>query len=473
MTSLAPSPTTSAPPRQPAGRAKGGANAVLAASLMGFFVIALDALVVTVALPDISSSVKGGMSGLQWVVDGYTLMFAALMLSAGALSDRIGASRAYGMGLALFTAASAACGFAPNLTLLIVARLVQGAAASLMMPASLALVRQAFPDAEKRARAIAIWTGAGAIAAAFGPVAGGALTSALSWRAIFFLNLPVGLIGLLLLTRAPRSERRSSPIDLPGQLSGVIALAGLTYGVIEGGARGFTTPQVLVTLVVAAVAAVVFLVVESRQKQPMMPLTLFRSRTMSVSAAAGFSINAAFYGSIFILSLFFQKAHGMSAFSAGLMFLPMTAVVAMMNLFFAAKIARRYGPRLPIALGQAGTAAALLGLLAVGNDTPTWVLALVVLPVAFAGSLSVPALTALLMGSVPAERAGSAAGILNTARQVGGALSVAVFGALVADPDTFSTGMHTSLVIAAALLASTAAASVFLLPKPKPAVSAS
>jgi MFS transporter, DHA2 family, methylenomycin A resistance protein len=471
MTSVAPSPTTSATQSPPV--VKSGSNTVLTASLMGFFVIALDALVVTVALPDISRSVSGGMSGLQWVVDGYTLAFASLMLSAGALSDRIGASRAYGLGLGLFTAASAACGFAPNLTMLIVARLVQGAAASLMMPASLALVRQAFPDAEKRARAIAIWTGAGAVAAAFGPVAGGALTTALSWRAIFFLNLPVGLLGLILLTRAPKSPRQSAPIDLPGQLTGVLALAGLTYGLIEGGASGFGTPRVIVTLVIAALSAIAFAVVESRQEKPMMPLSLFRTRTMSVTAAAGFSINAAFYGSIFVLSLFFQQGHNLSPLSAGLMFLPMTALVAVMNLFFAARIARRFGPRLPIAVGQAGTALALLGLLAVGNSTPEWILALAVLPVAFAGSLSVPALTALLMGSVAPERAGSAAGILNTARQVGGAMSVAVFGALVAHRDTFSSGMRTSLVVSAVLLALTAAASQFLLPRPeKPAVKA-
>lgn len=314
MTSLAPSPTATSSPPEEQPKAT-GAGTTLAASLMGFFVIALDALVVTVALPDISSSVSGGMSGLQWVVDGYTLMFAALMLSSGALSDRIGASRAYGIGLALFTAASAACGLAPNLTMLVVARLVQGAAASLMMPASLALVRQAFPDADKRVRAIALWTGAGAVAAAAGPVVGGALTSAIGWRAIFFLNLPVGLIGLALLTRAPRSPRQSAPIDLAGQLTGITALAALTYGVIEGGANGFGSLPVIVTLVVAALSAIVFVIVESKQEKPMMPLNLFRSRTMSVSAAAGFSINAAFYGSIFVLSLFFQQSHGMSAFS--------------------------------------------------------------------------------------------------------------------------------------------------------------
>ena len=465
MTQTPPAPSLSTA-RSSTSPASDGSAATLAAAMMGFFIIALDALVVTVALPAISSSVSGGMSGLQWVVDGYTLMFAALMLSAGALSDRIGASRAFGLGLALFTLASLACGLAPNLGLLIGARLVQGAAASLMMPASLALVRQAFPDAERRVRAITIWTGAGAVAAAAGPVAGGALTSALGWRSIFFLNIPVGLVGLVLLRRAPRSERRPAPVDLPGQLTGVVALAALTFGVIQGGAHGFGNTAALVSLAVAVVSATAFLAVEATTKQPMMPLTLFRSRTMSVTTAAGFSINVAFYGSIFVLSLFFQQAHGLSAITAGLMFLPMTALVAFMNLFVAAKVIKRFGPRLPIALGQAGTAASLLGLLALGNHTPAPLMALAVLPVAFAGSLSVPSLTAMLMGHVPAERAGSAAGVLNTARQVGGALAIAVFGALVADKATFAHGMHTALVISAVLLAITATASALLLPKP-------
>ena len=227
-------------------------NRILAAALFGFFLVGLDALVVTVALPAISHSLSGGMAGLQWVVDGYTLAFAALMLSSGALSDRVGADRAYKIGLIGFTAASVACGVAPNLGLLIAARLVQGTAASVMLPASLALVRQAFPEVGARAKAIAIWTAAGSSAAAAGPVAGGAITSALSWRAIFFLNVPAGILALYLLAKAPRSPRQATHFDLAGLVTSVLTLAGLTYAVIEGGAKGFDSTPVLASLGVAA-----------------------------------------------------------------------------------------------------------------------------------------------------------------------------------------------------------------------------
>lgn len=462
MTTTMPTPTVVGRPEDSGPKSSG---MVLAAALLGFFVTALDALVVNVALPAISSDIGGGITGLQWVVDGYTLMFAALMLSAGSLSDRIGASRAFGGGLALFTIASAACGLAPTLWLLIVARFVQGAAASIMMPASLALVRQAFPDAQKRIRAIATWTAGGAIAAAAGPVAGGALTAAIGWRSIFFLNIPVGIIGLILLARAPRSPRRSAPLDLGGQLTGILALAGITYGVIEGGSLGYSAPLVIGAFVLAGLAALAFVLIERRQATPMMPLHLFRVRTVWVTTAVGFTINVAFYGTIFVLSLFFQQVRGQDALAAGLMFLPMTAVVAIMNLFFAAKVIRRFGPRLPIALGQAGTGIALVVLLTATVHMPTLLLTLLVIPVAFAGSLAVPALTALLMGSVPAERAGAAAGILNTARQVGAALAVALFGVLVSHPQSFQSGMRISLVIGAAVLLSTTVATMTLLKK--------
>ena len=282
-------PTTAQP-----GRRTASPNAVLAAALLGFFVTALDALVVNVALPVIGQDLHGGIAGLQWIVDAYTLTFAALMLSAGAFSDRIGASRAFGTGLALFTVASVACGLAPQMWVLIAARVVQGAAAAMLMPASLALVRQAFPEADKRTRAIATWTAGGAIAAAAGPAVGGLLTSAWNWRSIFFINVPVGLIGLLLLRRTVHSPRRPAPLDLAGQLTAIIGLGGLTIGVIAGGARGYGGPAVVAAFVVAVAAIVTFLVVESRRSHPMMPLSLFRERPVSVTTAAGFTINVAF-----------------------------------------------------------------------------------------------------------------------------------------------------------------------------------
>ncbi|MGQ4599211.1 MFS transporter [Nocardia sp. R6R-6] len=441
--------------------ARGGSPTVLGAALLGFFLISLDALIVTVALPDIGRGLGGGMSGLQWVVDGYTLIFAALMLSAGALSDRIGARRAYGGGIVLFALASAACGLAPALGVLVAARLVQGGAAAVMMPASLALVRQGFPDQAKRARAIAIWTVGGAVAVAAGPVLGGALTASVGWRWIFFVNLPAGLLALALLARVPASPRLPSRLDAVGQVTAVVAMGALTYGVIEGGAEGFGRPFVVVSLLVAAAAAAAFLAAQARGAHPMLPLPLFRSRVVAVSLVVGFMLNAAYYGGVFIFSLYLQQERGQTALHAGLMFIPMTALVAVVNLA-SAKLAELFGSRVPMVAGQLIGTAGLLVLLTAGAHTNVWVVAALMVPVGLGGALTVPALTAMLLDAVPGDRAGTASAVLNTGRQVGGAIAVAVFGALLAGADTFLAGMRWSMLLAAAGLVLTAGATLTL-----------
>jgi MFS transporter, DHA2 family, methylenomycin A resistance protein len=207
------------------GRA--GSGFALAAAVVGFFMITVDAVVVNVALPSIGSELGGGITGLQWVVDGYTLMFAALLLSAGSLSDRIGARRAFGAGLMVFAAASVACGLAPVIGVLVTARFAQGAGAAVMMPSSMALIGQAYPDPVRRARAIAVWAMGGAVASSCGPLLGGVLTQ-VTWRLIFFINVPAGVVALLLLTRVMPSPRRPAPFDWAGQITAVMAMSGLT-----------------------------------------------------------------------------------------------------------------------------------------------------------------------------------------------------------------------------------------------------
>ena len=425
------------------------------------FVVTLDALVVNVALPAIGSDLGGGIAGLQWVVDGYTLMFAALLLSAGALSDRIGARQAYGAGLAVFVVASAACGCAPTLGLLIVARLAQGAGAALIMPTSLALIREAFADAHQRARAIALWALGGAVASAAGPVVGGFLTT-LNWRAIFFINLPVGLVALYLLTRVARSPRRAAPFDWIGQLAAIVGMGGLTYGLIEGGAEGFLNTRVLAALATATIALLAFFAAELHAAHPMVPLGLFGSRPVAVSIAGGFTFTVGFYGLVFLLSLYLQQVRDLSPLETGVAFVPMTGLTGIVTLF-TPRVAARFGPRIPMAAGQFLIAAGLLGLgAAVGSAASIGVLALLSILIGMGSSLAVPTLTALLVSSVPGERAGTASGLLNTCRQMGGALAIAVFGALVAQRETFVPGMQVSLVIGAALLLATAIASLQL-----------
>ncbi|GHD27402.1 MFS transporter [Streptomyces galbus] len=429
----------------------------LTAGLLGFTLVCLDASVVNVALPAIGSSLGGGMSGLQWVVDAYTLAFAALMLSTGAFSDRAGASRAYALGTAVFTLASAACGLAPGLPALIGARVVQGVAAAVVLPASLALVRQAYPDPARRARAVAAWAAGGSAAVALGPVAGGVLTSAWDWRAIFFVNLPVGAAILLLLLRAPRSERRPAPLDLPGQVTAVVTLTALTFAVIERGATG------AVALGVAVVSGAAFFRVEARGPHPVVPPGLFRDRTVAVAVATGAAVSVAFYSVVFVFSLYFQQVRGLGPLAAGLAFLPMTGLIAVTNVV-AGKLAGRFGPRLPMVVGQWVAVAGLLLLLCVGADTPAPLVAVLLVPLALGCALTVPPLTAAMMDAVPAERAGLAAGVLNAARQVAGGLGIAVFGTLVADG--FAAGMRLSLALAAVLLAVTGAFSFRLAGRP-------
>ncbi|MGP4010424.1 MFS transporter [Streptomyces sp. 4N124] len=425
------------------GPKKPSSALTLTAGLLGFALVCLDASIVNVALPAIGSSLGGGMSGLQWVVDAYTLAFAALMLSTGAFSDRAGASRAYALGAAVFTLASAACGLAPNLATLIGARMVQGVAAAVVLPASLALVRQAYADPARRARAVAVWAAGGSVAVALGPVAGGALTTAWDWRGIFFVNLPVGALILVLLVRAPRSQPRPAPLDLPGQVTAVVALTALTFAVIEGGTAGWAA------LAVAVVAAVAFFRIEARRPHPVVPLGLFRNRTVAVTVATGAAVSVAFYSMVFVFSLFFQQVQGRSALAAGLMFLPMTGLIAVTNVL-AGKLASRHGARLPMVVGQALAVVGLLVLLYVNAGTPPVLVAVLLVPMALGCALTVPPLTAAMMDAVPAERAGLAAGLLNSARQMAGALGIAAFGTLISDG--FVAGMRLSLGISATLL---------------------
>src|SRR3954454_11015952 len=392
-----------------AGRGGDGSGCTLAATVLGFFVITLDAVVVNVALPPIGRDLGGGISGLQWVVDGYTLMFAAVLLSAGALSDRIGARRAFAAGLAVFVAASVGCGLAPSLAALVVARFAQGAAAAVIMPSSMALLGHAYPDPVRRARAVAVWAMGGAVASSSGPVLGGLLTLA-SWRLIFFVNLPVGAVALVLLARTERSPHRPAPFDRAGQGTAVLAMGGLTYGAIEAGAAGFTAPRVLIAFVVAALALIVFLIAQARGAHPMVPLDLFRSRTVTVSVAVGFAFIVGYYGLPFVMSLYLQQLRGLSSLGAGAAFLPMM-LIGLVLTPFSARIAEKLGARVLVTAGLILMTAGLVALGLVPASPPIWALALLMVLVGLGGALVMPPLPGLLLNSVPAHRAGTASGV--------------------------------------------------------------
>jgi EmrB/QacA subfamily drug resistance transporter len=422
--------------------------------------ITLDAVAVNVALPSIRGELGGGITGLQWVVDGYTLTFAALLLSAGALSDRAGARRAFAAGLSVFLAASAVCGVAPSLAALVAARFVQGTAAAMMMPSSMTLIGQAYPDPARRARAVAVWAMGASVAAGSGPVLGGVLTL-VSWRLIFFINLPAGAIALALLARARRCPHRNVPFDWAGQATAIVAMGGLTYGAIQAGAQGFAAPGVVSAFAAAAAALAAFLATQARGMHPMMPLGLFRSRNVSVAVAVGFAFMVGYYGLPFVMSLYLQQLRGLSPLATGVVFLPMMVIGAALTPF-SARIAERLGARVLITGGLILMTAGLVIIGFAPPTAPTWALAAVMILVGLAGPFVMPAVTAVLLNSVPGHHSGVASGVFNTSRQVGGALAVAVFGALLANRAMFMHGVQVSLLLAAVVALAAAAASLLL-----------
>jgi MFS transporter, DHA2 family, methylenomycin A resistance protein len=302
----------------------------LLAICVGYFMVILDATIVNVALAAIGRDLGGGVGALQWVIDAYTVVFAGLLLSAGSLGDRVGARRVLDAGLGVFTAASLACALAPSVRVLVGARAVQGLGAALLVPSSLALLRGAYRDPAERARAVGAWGAVAGIGAASGPVLGGLLVALASWRAVFIVNVPVGLLAMRLSRRhlPPAGERSYAGFDPPGQVLGVLTLTLLTLGLIEGGSAGWGSPLSLVGLIGFGLALVAFVAVERRSREPMLPLSLFGNRTFSGASFVGLAINLGFYGQLFAMSLYFQRVRGFSALQTGLALLPEGVFVA-------------------------------------------------------------------------------------------------------------------------------------------------
>jgi MFS transporter, DHA2 family, methylenomycin A resistance protein len=439
--------------RKPAARAAQTASSPwpLIAICLGYFMVILDTMVVNVALPALARDLHAGTTGLQWVVDAYTLVFAALLLSAGALGDRRGAKAVFQAGMAVFAVSSLACGLATTTGLLIAGRCVQGAGAALAVPASLALLQAAYPDTAARRRAFGVWGAIAGIAAGSGPVVGGALVSGLSWRWVFFINVPIGLLGLGLAARfLPSPPRRPRGADPLGQCAAACCLAGVTVALIEGGHAGWTSPEVVAGLLLGALSGVALVLIEQRVAHPMLPLGLFSSSTFSAATAVGLLMNLGFYGELFVMTLYLQQVRGLSPLLAGLALLP-EASMAVAGSIVSGRVMARTGPRLPMLAGLVLAGAGLLSLVGVGQDTDYRLLILPFMAIGLGMSATMPAATAAVMESAPADRAGLASATLNAARQVGGVIGVALLGALVVHPEAFIHGLHTVVAIAAAV----------------------
>src|ERR1700734_1110393 len=342
------------------------ASLTLLAMSLGYGVVQLDVTIVNTALHRIGTSLGGGVSELQWVVNAYTIAFAAFILTAGALGDRIGAKRVFMAGFAIFTSASLACGLASNSAVLIAARAVQGLGAAVLVPNSLALLNHAYPDQRGRGRAVGIWAAGASLALTAGPLAGGALIALIGWRWIFLVNLPIGIAGLWLSWRyaTETTRNRQREVDLPGQILAIAALGCFAGTIIEGGALGFGNAFVIAGFAGSALLAFLFVAQEARSSHPMLPLSLFAHRLFALTSLVGLLVNIAFYGLIFLFSLYFQQINHWTPFETGLAFVPMMGMVLPANLL-AARVSERLGAPATIAAGGMLTALGCLMLLGI------------------------------------------------------------------------------------------------------------
>ncbi|MGV9790709.1 MFS transporter [Streptomyces sp. NPDC003435] len=439
----------------------------LFAACLGFVVVILDVSVVNVATKALATEFGDSLSGLEWVINGYTLTFAAFLLTAGAMGDRYDPRQIYMWGFALFAATSLACGAAPTLVALIAARVLQGVGAAMIVPSSLSIVNTNFPDPHERTRAVSLWAAAGGLALALGPVVGGLLVDALGWRSIFFVNIPIAALGIVLVRAyarpAPaRDASAARSLDLPGQVLAVVGLGALTGAIVEANARGWTSATVLTCLTVCVLALAAFLATERRTHDPMLPLHLFRRPAFSATSLIGALLNFAFYGLIFVFSLFFQQVWDYSPITAGLAFLPMTAAIMIANLC-CGPLVKRYGARSVLITGNTlATLGYLTTIPAIGSDSYARMVAQFVVA-GFGLGLVVPSMTNAMLGSVAPANAGIASGVLNASRQLGGLIGVAVMGLLVGQTSSghFLTGLRAALVAAVVALAVSAGLSTF------------
>jgi EmrB/QacA subfamily drug resistance transporter len=426
---------------------------------VGLFVIMLDNTVVNVALPAMQHSLHMSLSELEWVVAGYALTFAALMLTGGKLADFIGRRMIFTVGLAIFTAASLACGLAPNGGFLIGARVVQGLGGALMNPATLSIITATFPP-KQRGTAIGIWAGVSAMALAIGPLVGGLLTEHVNWNWIFFINVPIGILGLIAIqmfvdeSRDMSAEQRP---DVPGLVTSGIGLFSLTYGFIEANNYGWTSGRILGAFAIAAVALVVFIVLEQRQRLPMLDLSLFKNRTFGGANTAMLFVGLAMFGTFFYVSLYMQNVLHYSPVQAGASFLPMTCLIILIAPR-AGKLSDHYGSRWLVGGGMSLLAVMLLYYSMLGLHESFWVLLPGLLIGGLGMGLTMTPTTAAAMSAVAVDKAGVGSAVLNSARQVGGSLGIAVMGAIVASgagglhtPAAFLHGFHDALRVAAGL----------------------
>jgi EmrB/QacA subfamily drug resistance transporter len=450
-------------------RAQGWA---LALSSLASFMVVLDLLVVSTALNTIHRDLGASIGQLEWTVSAYTLTFAVLLMTAAAVGDRLGRRRVFAAGLGVFVAGSAACALAPGAGALIAARAVQGAGAAMVMPLALALLNAAVP-AQRRGWAMGIFGAVTALAAVVGPVLGGAITQGIAWQWIFWVNVPIGLLAIpLVLRRLEESYGPRAPLDLPGLALVTGAALGLVWGLVRGSSAGWASPEVAGTLAAGGLLLLAFVGWERRARAPMLPMRLFASRGFSAGNAAVFLWNASLTGGIFFMAQFQQVSLGQDPLGGGLRLLPW-GVAPFLIAPWSGRLADRIGERPLVASGLLLQAAGFGWIAAVASPRVGYPALLGAMIISGTGiALALPALTKVVVSSVPPADIGKASGVFSTMRQLGGAFGVAILAAVFAaggsyaSPAAFSDGFATASYAAAGLALAAALAALALASRP-------
>jgi EmrB/QacA subfamily drug resistance transporter len=446
----------------------------LAAVSFGLFMIMLDNTIVNVALPSIQRSLHMSISSLEWIVTAYALTFAALLITGGKLGDLFGRRRLFILGLTVFTLASLACGLAPSAGFLIGARAAQGVGAALMNPATLSIITATFPPRE-RGQAIGIWAGVSALALAIGPLIGGLIVDNINWHWIFYVNVPVGVVGVLvsrLVIAESRDTSHEQSIDLPGLLTSGLALLSLTYALIEGNRHGWGSPEIIGLFAGAAVLFAAFIWLELRQRLPMLDLGLFKNGSFAGANLVAMLVSLGMFGVFFFISLYVQNVLGFSPTKAGAIFLPMTVLLILVAPV-AGKLSDRIGSRWLMGAGMTILGVSLLLYQRIGVHS-TFVSLLPQLLLGGLGmALTMSPMTSAAMSAVPVDKAGVGSGVLNSFRQVGGSLGIAMMGAILLSyqhptaskavaAQQFVNGLHAALLVSAFIAFAAAAAAIGL-----------
>lgn len=422
---------------------------IVAIALISAFMVFVDGTIVNLTLAQLGSHLHASRPELQWALDAYTLAFAAVMLGAGAITDAFGAKRTFTAGLIVFTVFSGLCAAAGSMPVLDLARLAQGAGAALLLPSALVLATASAAGDRDRHRLVGWWAAAGGIGMAAGPLLGGVLVSALNWRAVFAVNVVIGVPAIAWSLRSiPRAAPRGRHLDTAGMITATALTGGLVFTLIEGPAQGWRSPAVIAAAMLAAAGTAGFILAERRARPPVLPVRIWSDPGFTSVTLQGALFNFTFYGLLFAMSLELQQGRGLSALASGLLFLPLTGLISVGTLF-AAPLARRAGRPAVLGTGQAALTAALVLVAWASTSAALWPLILALLPAGFFSGLLVPTMTSQSIAAVEPALHGAASAAFNTARQVGGAIGVAVFGSLLGT----GGGFITCVIVAAAATA--------------------